>query len=91
VHAQLILAFVVEALDRGVLDGAVHPLDRAVGPVLVNLKGGLPVIAVAATLDLDRTVQQCVRACFQCHHSAVPPASLHSTELCWCCQPKIGG
>ena len=29
---QLIMAGVMVALDRGVLDGAVHPLDLTVGP-----------------------------------------------------------
>lgn len=35
--AQLIVAVVVEALDRGVLDGAVHALDLAVGPRMIDL------------------------------------------------------
>jgi hypothetical protein len=30
VSSQLIVAVVVEALDGGILDGAVHPLDLAV-------------------------------------------------------------
>jgi hypothetical protein len=32
VAAQLIVGLVVEALDRRLLDGPVHPLDLAVGP-----------------------------------------------------------
>lgn len=30
------MAFVVEALDRGILDGAVHPLDLSIGPRMVG-------------------------------------------------------
>jgi len=33
VAAQLVVRVVVEALDRGILDGAVHPLDLAVGTI----------------------------------------------------------
>ena len=39
--AELVVAFVVEALDRGVLDGPVHPLDLAVGPRVPGLGGAM--------------------------------------------------
>ena len=32
VSAQLVMAFIVIALDGGLFDGAVHPLDLSVGP-----------------------------------------------------------
>jgi len=35
--AQLVVRFVVEALDGGILDGAAHPLDLAVGPGMLGL------------------------------------------------------
>ena len=35
--AKLIVAVVVIPFDRGVLDGAVHPLDLATGPRMVGL------------------------------------------------------
>ena len=35
--AKLIVAVVVIPFDRGVLDGAVHPLDLAIGPRVVGL------------------------------------------------------
>lgn len=38
------VAFVVEALDRGILDGAVHALDLSVGPRMPRL--GEPVLDV---------------------------------------------
>ena len=34
---QLVMGFVVEALDRRVLDGAVHPLDLTIGPRVLGL------------------------------------------------------
>lgn len=34
---ELVVAFVFEALDRGVLEGAVHALDLAVGPLVLGL------------------------------------------------------
>lgn len=35
--AQLIVIVIVEALDGGVLDGPIHPLDLAVRPGMVDL------------------------------------------------------
>lgn len=35
-HASVAVAFVMEALDGRLLDGAVHPLDLAVGPRMVR-------------------------------------------------------
>lgn len=49
VRAQLIVAVVVEAFDGGFLDGAVHPLDLAVGPGMVWL--GEPVFDVIRLAD----------------------------------------
>ncbi len=37
VRPELIMAVVVVALDGRVLDGAVHPLDLAVGPGMFDL------------------------------------------------------
>lgn len=34
---ELVVAFVVEALDRGVLEGSIHALDLAVGPRVLGL------------------------------------------------------
>ena len=48
-RAQLIVAVVVEALDGGFLDRAVHPLDLAVGPRMVDLgEAMLDAMGVAA-------------------------------------------
>src|SRR4051794_37756421 len=38
VPPELLVAVVVIALDGGILDGAVHPLDLAVGPGVVHLR-----------------------------------------------------
>ena len=35
--AELIVALVVEAFDRGVLDRAVHPLGLSIGPMMLGL------------------------------------------------------
>jgi hypothetical protein len=37
VPPELVVIVVVEALDRRVLDGSVHPLDLAVGPWMIDL------------------------------------------------------
>lgn len=37
IPSQLIVVFVVEALDRGVLDGAVHVLDLTIRPRAIDL------------------------------------------------------
>jgi hypothetical protein len=42
--AELVVVLVVESLDRGVLDGAVHALDLAVRPRVPRL--GEPVVDV---------------------------------------------
>lgn len=34
---ELVVALVVEALDRRILDGSVHPLDLAIGPWMFGL------------------------------------------------------
>ena len=39
--AELVVALVVEALDGGVLDSPVHPLDLAVGPWMPGLGGAV--------------------------------------------------
>ena len=44
------MAIVMIALDGGVLDGAVHPLDLPVGPWMVRL--GEPVVDAVLTADL---------------------------------------
>jgi len=46
---QLIVAFVVEAFDGRLLDGAVHPFDLPVGPWMVRL--GEPVLDVVGLAD----------------------------------------
>jgi hypothetical protein len=52
VPAELIVAVVVEALDGGVLDGAVHPLDLTVGPGVLGLGGAvLDVVPGAGELE----------------------------------------
>ncbi len=48
-HAQLIVAVVVEPLDGCFLDRAVHPLDLAVGPWVVGL--GQPVLDAVGLAD----------------------------------------
>ena len=45
--SQLVMGFVVEALDRRVLDGAVHPLDLTIGPRVPGL--GQAMIDVVAS------------------------------------------
>src|SRR4028119_2246332 len=45
-RAQLVMCGVVEALDRCLLDGAVHPLDLAIRPRMPRL--GQPVLDVEA-------------------------------------------
>lgn len=47
--AQFVVAVVVEALDGGVLDGAVHPFDLTVGPGMVRL--GQPVLYAVGVAD----------------------------------------
>jgi hypothetical protein len=37
VLTKLIVAFIVEASDGGILDGSVHPLDLTVGPWMLRL------------------------------------------------------
>ena len=49
VHPELVVGVVVVALDRGVLDGAVHPLDLTVGPRMVHL--GQPMLDVVLAAD----------------------------------------
>jgi hypothetical protein len=44
--SEFIMSFVIEALDGSVLDGAVHPLDLAIGPRMLRL--GETVIDVVA-------------------------------------------
>ena len=45
--AQLVVAVVVETLDGGVLDGAVHPFDLSVRPRMIDL--GEPVLDAVLT------------------------------------------
>ena len=44
VSSKLVMGFVVEALDGRILDGAVHPLDLAIGPGMLGLvmRSGVP-------------------------------------------------
>ena len=50
--SQLVVGLVVEVLDGRILDGAVHPLDLAVGPGMLGLC--MPMIdVVARTSDLE--------------------------------------
>ena len=48
VAAQLVVGVVVEALDCGLLDGAVHPLDLAVGPRMLGLSQAMIDIVAGA-------------------------------------------
>ena len=48
VAAQLVVGVVVEALDCGLLDGAVHPLDLAVGPGMPGLSQAMIDIVAGA-------------------------------------------
>lgn len=50
VLAELVVAFIVEAFDGGILDGSVHPLDLIVGPRILRL--GRAVLAAQPTLLL---------------------------------------
>ena len=54
VPPELVMAIVVVAFDGGVLDGAVHPLDLAVGPRMVRL--GEPVFDTVLATDLVEAV-----------------------------------
>lgn len=54
VVSELIVAVVVVALDRRVLDRAVHPLDLAIGPGMVHL--GQPVLDVVLGTDAAEDV-----------------------------------
>src|SRR5215510_1631924 len=47
VNSKLVMGFVVEALDGRLLDGAVHPLDLAIGPRVLGL--GQTMIDVVAS------------------------------------------
>ncbi len=51
---QLIVRFVVVALDRRLLESAVHALDLAVGPRVVGL--GKPVLDIVGAADLVEAV-----------------------------------
>ena len=46
---QLVVAFVMEALDGRLFDSAVHPLDLSVGPGVVRLRE--PVLDVVRLAD----------------------------------------
>ena len=48
-RSELLVAVVMEPFDRRVLDGAVHPLDLAVGPWVVGL--GQPVLNAVRLAD----------------------------------------
>ena len=54
VTAQLVVGFVVVALDRGLLEGSVHALDLAVGPRVVGL--GHAVLDAVGSADLVEAV-----------------------------------
>lgn len=61
VRAQLIVAVMVEALNGGVLDRAVHALDLTVGPRMVGL--GQPVldaVGLANHVEAHRPGVYCV-------------------------------
>lgn len=48
-RSKLVVAVVVVALDRRLLDRAVHPLDLSVGPRMVHL--GKPMLDVVLVAD----------------------------------------
>ena len=51
-RSKLVVAVVVVALDRRILDGAVHPLDLPVGPRMVHLgQSMLDVVLVADAVE----------------------------------------
>src|SRR5215469_7924226 len=50
VGSQLIVGFVVVALDGGVLEGAVHPLDLAVGPRMLRFGQAMIDVALGASV-----------------------------------------
>lgn len=57
VPSQLVVAVVVEALDGGVLDGAVHPLHLSVGPRMIDF--GEPVLdAVLVANPVEDVVER---------------------------------
>ena len=51
---EFVVAGVVVALDGGILDGAVHPLDLAIGPRVVRF--GEPVLNAVLATDLIEAV-----------------------------------
>jgi len=48
VGSQLVVGFVVVALDGGILEGAVHPLDLAIGPRMLWFGEAMIDIALGA-------------------------------------------
>jgi hypothetical protein len=56
VNSQLLVAVVVVALDRRILDRAVHPLDLTVGPRMVYL--GQPVLNIVLGTDAIEDVRE---------------------------------
>jgi predicted RNA methylase len=60
VRPELFVGLVVIALDRGVLDGAVHPLDLTVGPGMVGLgQTMLDAVLVADAVEHVPAVESC--------------------------------
>lgn len=62
--AELLVAFIVIPFDRGILDGAVHPLNLAIGPWMVGLG--------QATFDPIRFTNQVVAHLAERHAVPVP-------------------
>ncbi len=60
VRPELFVGLVVVALDRGILDGAVHPLDLTVGPRMVGLgQAMLDAVLVADAIEHVAAVESC--------------------------------
>lgn len=60
VRPELFVGLAVIALDRGVLDGAVHPLDLTVGPGMVGLgQTMLEAVLVADAVEHGPAVESC--------------------------------
>ena len=60
VRPELVVGVVVVALDCGVLDGAVHPLDLTVGPRMVGFgQAMLDAVLVADAIEHVPAVEGC--------------------------------
>lgn len=52
------MCFVIEPLDGGVLNGAVHPLDLAIGPGMLGLGGAVIYVAERASIFEDMGAEE---------------------------------